>query len=65
MSNIRIIQYSSENGAKEGVVFTTDHDTDASEFIPFGHTLDADAKTDIDESEFPGAFPFDYHLKRD
>ncbi|MES2287348.1 MAG: hypothetical protein V4547_16770 [Bacteroidota bacterium] len=63
MSNkIRCIHYSNENGSKEGVIFTADMDAEPNEFIPHGCTLDSE--TEMDESDFPSAFPFEYNLER-
>lgn len=62
MSKIRCIVYSNENGSREGVFFTSDIDTDATEFIPYGCTIDS--TTIMDSNDFPSAFPFEYNLER-
>ena len=57
----RCIVYSSENGSREGVYFTTDHEADSDYFIPIGCTVDHDF---VIEGYMPDSFPFDYNLER-
>lgn len=57
---VRCILFSSENGSKEGVIFTEDMDTITEDFIPFGCTLDAESEFPL--SYLPASFPLDYIL---
>ena len=55
----RIIHSSSDTGSKECVVFTTDTDSPAEDFVPIGLTLTEDVRVDAD---VPYGLPFEYEL---
>ena len=58
----RIIVVSNESGTAEGVCFTQDTETPASDFCRDDETVDIDEERALD---LPGAFPTDYMLYRD
>ena len=58
----RIIQFSTENGEKEYVVFTEDLRVDLEIYRRPGFNHDSD---NIIEVEMPSGFPLDYSLDRD
>lgn len=62
MNTIRVICYSSENGALEGVFFTQDYEKDAEDVLPPNCTVDSDSS--FDGSDFPISFPLEYNLER-
>ena len=59
---IRCIQYSNQDGSREGVYFTEDLEISADEVIPPGCELVNDFQ--IESDDFPGDFPLEYNLER-
>lgn len=62
MKIIRIVNYSSPNGTREGVYFTENLEIEATDFVPAGFDLDADTLTEVEH--WPDLFPMDYNLDR-
>jgi hypothetical protein len=60
----RILHFSDITGSRETVVITLDMDVDASEFCPYGQTLDRDLKCDVISGGNIDGLPLDYELHR-
>lgn len=62
MKTIRVINYSTPNGGREGVYFTEDLEKDAADVVPHGCNLDSDTLVEVEN--WPDLFPMDYNLDR-
>ena len=63
MEELRVIRYSSDNGAREGVFFTEDLELLNDDVIPHGCNLDSDILIRV--AGWETCFPMDYNLERD
>jgi hypothetical protein len=61
---VRCIHFSSNDGSKEGVIFTEDFEEKTEDFIPPGCTLDGETE-DIKLHQLPSSFPLDRVLWRE